>query len=146
LAADGIRDLLPDRQLDTCILVVDDNDEVREVTEQMLREIGYTTTGVGSGYDALDVLDRGDAFDLLVIDIAMPGLNGIETVRRARERRPELKVLYVTGYADLGGERQADDPRINKPFRLAELAAAVRTVLGSVRGAPGGNMLSFHPQ
>jgi YesN/AraC family two-component response regulator len=56
-------------------------------------------------------LAAGESIDLLVIDIAMPGMNGIKTVLRVREQRPSFKVLYVTGYADLGGERQTgDDP------------------------------------
>jgi CheY-like chemotaxis protein len=142
-AADGTPDPPQDQQLNARILVVD-NDEVRDVTEQMLREIGYATVGVESGQHALEVLDRGEAFDLLVIDIAMPGLNGIETVRRARAQRPGLKVLYVTGYADLGGDRQTeDDPRIKKPFHLAELTAAVRVALASGVGIQGENVPTF---
>jgi CheY-like chemotaxis protein len=138
-AADGMPDPLQDQQSNACILVVDDNEEVREVTEEMLREIGYATAGVESGQDALNALARGEVFDLLVIDIAMPGLDGIETVRQAREQWPALKVLYATGYADLGGDRQTgDDPRINKPFHLADLTAAVRAAL-----EPGGNSHPF---
>jgi PAS domain S-box-containing protein len=109
------------------ILLVDDNDEVRQVTEDMLREIGCTVTGVGSGEAALDVLARDDACDLLIIDIAMPGLNGIETVARARALRPELRVLYITGYADFEGiHRTQGDLLIKKPFHLSELAIAIR--------------------
>jgi DNA-binding response OmpR family regulator len=75
-------------------------------------------------------LAAGESIDLLVIDIAMPGMNGIKTVLRVREQRPSFKVLYVTGYTDLGGERQTgDDPRIKKPFRLAELTTAVCAAL-----------------
>jgi signal transduction histidine kinase/CheY-like chemotaxis protein len=131
-AADKTPDAGQNRQPDARILVVDDNDQVREVTEQMLHEIGHATAGVPSGQDALDLLAQGEAFDLLVIDIAMPGLNGVDTVRLARERQPGLKVLYVTGYADLGAERQVeDDPWIKKPFRFSELTAAVRAALGT---------------
>ena len=120
------------------ILVVDDDADVRTVTEELLHQIGYEVVGLRSGQEALSVLARGELCDLLVIDIAMPGLDGIETVRLARAQRPELKVLYVTGYADLGGARQTEgDPRLQKPFRLAELAAAVRVVLGSGDGVLG---------
>jgi PAS domain S-box-containing protein len=142
-AASRTSDRPQDRQLTARVLVVDDDEEVREVTEQMLREIGYVTTGLGSGQEALDAFAHGEIPDLLVIDIAMPGLNGIETVRRAREQRSELKVLYVSGYADLGGERQTnDDPRIKKPFRLTELSAAVRAALGSGHGTQADQILS----
>jgi CheY-like chemotaxis protein len=111
---------------------VDDNDEVREITEQMLREAGFVTTAVDSGHAALIALATDDGVDLLIIDIAMPGMNGIETVRRAREQRPDLKVLYITGFADVGGDDQTEDAlRLNKPFRSAELIAAVRRALGA---------------
>ncbi len=73
----------------------------------MLRELGYGVTEADSGHAALDALERGEVYDLLLVDIAMPGLNGIETVKRARERFPGLRVLYVTGYADLAGARTA---------------------------------------
>ena len=81
--------------------------------------------------DALDALARGEQFDLLVIDIAMPELNGIETARRTRKQWPALKVLYVTGIRRLGGDHRTDDDRrIKKPFRFAELDAVVRAALG----------------
>jgi PAS domain S-box-containing protein len=113
------------------ILVVDDDPEVREVTFLMLQEVGYDVVGVDSGQAALDCLDRGDAYDLMIVDIAMPGLNGIETVRRAREKRPNLRVLYASGYAEAthdDGQTGADH-RIKKPFRLVELTAEVRNAL-----------------
>jgi PAS domain S-box-containing protein len=66
------------------ILVVDDDPGVREITVQMLRQLGYGVTEVESGRAALDALSRGEAYDLMMIDVAMPGLNGIETVKRAR--------------------------------------------------------------
>jgi PAS domain S-box-containing protein len=127
------------------ILVVDDNELVREVSVQMLRELGFGVTEAESGHAALDALARGEAYDLLVIDIAMPGLNGIETVRRAREMTPGLRVLYVTGYADFGGMEHpnGDDPLIKKPFRLLELAAEVRAAMRRPRRAVGGNVVSL---
>ncbi len=79
------------------ILVVDDDAAVREVTVQMLRQLGYGVVEADSGAAALDALSRGEVYDLVLIDLAMPGLNGIETVQRARERWPGLRVLYVTG-------------------------------------------------
>lgn len=119
------------------ILVVDDNAPVREVSMQMLRELGFGVTEAESGQAALDALTRGETYDLLLIDIAMPGLNGVETVRWAREMHPGLRVLYVTGYADLSGMEHpaAADPLIKKPFRLAELAATVRGAMRRPRPA-----------
>jgi CheY-like chemotaxis protein len=124
------------------ILVVDDDPAVREVSVEMLRGLGYGVAEAESGLAALDALARGEVYDLLLVDIAMPGLNGIETVRRARETHPGQRVLYVTGYADL---TEADhctggDPLIKKPFRLAELTAVVGD---AIRRAPaaGGNVV-----
>ncbi len=120
------------------ILVVDDDDAVREVTVQMLVAIGYAVAEVDGGRAALDALRRGDSYDLMVIDIAMPGLNGIETVRQARQLAPGLRVLYVTGYADLtpSDPQIGDEPVIRKPFRVADLTAAVGDAL---RREPAGD-------
>jgi PAS domain S-box-containing protein len=125
------------------ILVVDDDPGVREVTVQMLRQIGYGVVEADSGQAALDALARGEIYDLVLIDVAMPGLNGIETVRRARERWPGLRVLYVTGYADFraADRRTGDDPLIKKPFRLAELRAEVRRAIKKIRGEEAKNVV-----
>ena len=81
--------------------------------------------------------------DLAILDLNMPGLNGIETVRRARERWPGLRVLYVTGYADAAstGLQTDDDPLIRKPFRLSELTAEVNRALERNRYAGRHNVV-----
>ncbi|HEX3538254.1 MAG TPA: response regulator [Stellaceae bacterium] len=114
------------------ILVVDDDAAVREVTVSMLRQIGYGVVETDSGQGALDALARGEVYDLMLIDIAMPGLSGVETARRARERWPGLRVLYVTGFADPSGQiapETGDTPLIQKPFRFAELREEVQRAL-----------------
>jgi PAS domain S-box-containing protein len=115
------------------VLVVDDNAAVRDIAAQMLRQIGYGVAEAESGQAALDALACGEVYDLLVIDIAMPGLDGIETVRRARDIAPDLGVLYITGYTDpaaAGAEhRIGDDPLIKKPFKLRNLRQAVRLAI-----------------
>jgi DNA-binding response OmpR family regulator len=97
----------------------------------MLRQSGYGVVEAESGQAALDALGRGEIYDLVVIDVAMPGLSGVDTVGRARERWPALRVLYISGYADIAdAELQAgDDPMLKKPFRLTELTAAVRDAI-----------------
>ena len=113
------------------ILVVDDDPAVREITVQMLRQAGYGVTEVESGQAALEALSRGELYDLIVLDIAMPGADGIETLRRARERWPGLRALYISGYADVAGLglSTGNDPFLKKPFKLSELTAAVRRSL-----------------
>jgi CheY-like chemotaxis protein len=125
------------------VLVVDDDADVREVTVQMLRQLGYGVAEAGSGQAALDALSRGEVYDLVLIDVAMPGLNGTETVRRARERWPGLRVLYVTGYADAAGTeaRTGDDPLIKKPFRFEELRGEVRRAIRKPRDGEGRNVV-----
>jgi CheY-like chemotaxis protein len=124
------------RQKGGRILVVDDNAEVRDITVQMLRQTGYDVAEAGSGRTALDALSRGQVYDLLVIDIAMPGLNGIETVRRAREALPGVRALYITGFAEAGGvdPQVGEDPLVKKPFRLSEITDAVRRALTEPAG------------
>jgi CheY-like chemotaxis protein len=120
------------------ILVVDDDAAVREVTVNMLRQIGYGVAEADSGQAALDALGRGETYDLVLIDIAMPGLAGTDTVRLARERWPGLRVLFMTGYADPSGQgdpHTGDDLLIKKPFRLADLREEVQQAL---KRRPGG--------
>jgi len=125
------------------ILVVDDDAAVRAVTAEMLRQIGYGVAEAANGQATLDALARGEVYDLMIVDIAMPGLNGIETARRARERWPGLRVLYVTGYASAAatGLETGDDPVIRKPFRLAELTAEVNRALEQNRYAGSRNVV-----
>jgi PAS domain S-box-containing protein len=113
------------------ILVVDDDPAVREVTSSMLRQSGYGVTEVESGEAALAALARGEPYDLLVVDMVMPGLAGTEMVRRARGRWPGLRVLFVTGYTQVEASNPtiADDPLIKKPFRLGDLCAAVAAAM-----------------
>ena len=97
----------------------------------MLRQCGFAVAEAASGQAALDALERGEVCELLVIDIAMPGLSGVETVARARRRWPGLRVLYMTGYADAAGAHPdtGGEKLLKKPFRLHELRSAVRDAL-----------------
>ena len=127
------------------ILVVDDDAAVREVTVNMLRQIGYGVVESDNGRAALDALARGETYDLMLIDIAMPGLSGTETVRLAREQWPGLRVLFVTGYADPSGAQDpptGDDLLIKKPFRFAELRVEVQRAL---KRSPAGDRANVVP-
>jgi nitrogen-specific signal transduction histidine kinase/CheY-like chemotaxis protein len=116
------------------ILLVDDDNQVREVTRAMLHELGHVVLEAGSGGAALDVLQRETGIDLLVVDFAMPGMNGADVVRLAHGRRPNLPVLFVTGFADRGGLAGVDDAYIvGKPFHYEELASKVQFALGGNR-------------
>lgn len=113
------------------ILLVEDNEDVRLMTEQMLREQGYRVLCAASGEAALELLQRHARVDLLFTDVLMPGgMNGLVLAARVRERLPGLPVLLSTGYADeLLGEGAARDPVLTKPYRRAELLEQVRAAL-----------------
>ncbi|HZU91697.1 MAG TPA: PAS domain-containing protein [Stellaceae bacterium] len=124
------------------ILVVDDDADVREIAVQMLRQAGYGVDEAENGHVALEMLARGESCDLILIDMIMPGLNGLDTVRHARMRRPGIRALFMTGYTDtaMHAELAASGPVIKKPFRLAELADAVEHALGG-RGDGAANVV-----
>jgi len=114
------------------ILVVDDDADVRDVAVSGLREFGYRIIEAQNGHEALDILAEKNDIDLVLIDLAMPGMNGAETIRRARLQNPKLRALFVTGYESTSpgephGEEQ--DRLLRKPYRLETLAEAVRTAL-----------------
>jgi signal transduction histidine kinase/CheY-like chemotaxis protein len=109
------------------ILVVDDDAAVRWVTVECLREAGYRVAEADSGRAALTLLERDDPYDLVLMDHVMPGLSGQDTVRLARRARPELKVLFLSGYAAWG--EATGDTWVQKPFEAQTLAAAVLRAL-----------------
>jgi signal transduction histidine kinase len=112
------------------VLLVDDDSAVREVTAGILHDLGYGVIEAGSGGAALEVLDREAAIDLLLVDFAMPGMNGAEVAREVHARRPGLPILFITGYADTEGLASAgDDGILRKPFVEKDLAAKLRSAL-----------------
>jgi PAS domain S-box-containing protein len=111
------------------ILLVDDHPEVRITTAALLNELGHQVMEAQSGAEALDVIRRQDGgIDLLLSDYAMPHLSGTDMLAAARQLRPNLPALLITGYADAEeiGERPTDVAILSKPFSLPQLASAVR--------------------
>jgi CheY-like chemotaxis protein len=133
---------LPPARMDTAmkasvrLILVDDDNAVREVTAATLRELGYTVLEAGSGGAALELLERSANVDLMLIDFAMLGMSGAEVARRVQTTRPALPILFVTGYADRAAlEGVGEAQIIGKPFVDTELHDKVRTALA--RRAPG---------
>jgi signal transduction histidine kinase/ActR/RegA family two-component response regulator len=116
------------------ILVVDDDPDVRWIIAQDLQEIGYLVTEADSGRAALTILEQDTPCDLMVADLVMPGLSGLDTLRLARRTRPDLKVLFASGYADLSrfGVNLGSHALLKKPFKPETLAKAVQTALQRV--------------
>ena len=116
------------------LLVVEDDEVIHQLTMRILEGHGYKVLGALGGDEALHVLEMYRApIHMLVTDVVMPGMSGPELVRRAREVRPELKVLYVTGYADRPElvEESVDTAGalLQKPFTPVELSRKVRAHL-----------------
>ncbi|HEX3429501.1 MAG TPA: response regulator [Rhizomicrobium sp.] len=115
------------------VLVVDDDKAVREVVSAMLQDLGFRVHEAGSGGAALEFLDAGGAVDMLLMDFAMPGMNGAEVTRRARLLRPGLPVVFVTGFADRSALMEFPDAYIiGKPFTREELGKKIRAALGGI--------------
>ncbi|MGH6970350.1 MAG: ATP-binding protein, partial [Caulobacteraceae bacterium] len=104
------------------VLLVDDEENVRLSTADMLTDLGYAVVPCASGEDAVDLVEQGLHVDLLVTDHLMPGLSGVEVARALMARQPAARVLVVSGFAELD-RIDRDLPRMAKPFRQAELAA-----------------------
>ena len=118
------------------ILLVDDDNAVREITAATLTELGHHVLEVGSGGAALDLIEREPQIDLAIVDFAMPGMNGAELARRLQSRKPMLPILFVTGFADraaLAGVSEAHI--IGKPFLDGELADKIGAALRQGAGA-----------
>jgi CheY-like chemotaxis protein len=112
------------------VLVVDDDSDVRDLAVEILADSGYRVLAAGNGSDALRVLAGEPAIDLLFTDIVMPGLDGIALARQAVALRPELKVIYASGYAACG-LLDAAEPLLAKPYRPAQLAAEIGRALAA---------------
>lgn len=116
------------------VLVVEDNPGVRDVAVSLLDDLGYQIVEAENGPEALRVLDARDDIDLLFTDMVMPGgMNGSEVAVSALARRPGLKILYTTGFAEASvvrlGELHANAAILTKPYMQPELARAVRDAL-----------------
>ncbi|OQW73589.1 MAG: hypothetical protein BVN33_10445 [Proteobacteria bacterium ST_bin13] len=108
------------------VLLVDDEDPVRQTTAEMLIELGYHVIEAHSGEAAIELIDQ-HAIDMIVTDHLMGGMTGTALIEHVRQTAPNLPVLVISGYADAAGIA-ADVPRLTKPFRSAELAAMLATI------------------
>jgi DNA-binding response OmpR family regulator len=120
------------------LLLAEDDEASRKVYRALLESEGYNVVDVGDGDAALDVL-KNQRVDLLVTDVIMPGLSGIELLERARELYPDLRAIVITGTRTaeiaLGALRNKACDYLTKPFHLNELADTVRDVMSRNRQA-----------
>ncbi|PVM82928.1 PAS domain S-box protein [Caulobacter endophyticus] len=115
------------------VLVIEDDPSVRLLVVQVLEELGYQAIETESGRDAMPILQSNRHIDLLISDVGLPGLNGRQLADIARERRPDLPILFMTGYAEQAADQSAFLAArmeiIAKPFAIADLAHRIGAIL-----------------
>ena len=120
------------------VLVVDDEQSVRDLLCRALRDDGYRTLEAGHGAEALTLVEAGDPIDLVITDVVMPGMDGRELGRRLAQSRPTLPVLYISAY-DVNdifrrGSPSSSAPFLQKPFPHDILLTHVEQLLKQTSG------------
>ncbi|MBN2987064.1 hybrid sensor histidine kinase/response regulator [Pseudomonas lactucae] len=117
------------------VVVVEDDPAVRMLVVNVLDELGYTAHQAADSRTALPLLESDLRVDLLVTDVGLPGMNGRQLAEIARQHRPDLKVLFMTGYAETAAERQgfleAGMDMVAKPFSIDLLATKIRSMINA---------------
>jgi signal transduction histidine kinase len=118
------------------VLIVDDNEDVREVAALIVSSLGYQVVSAPDGAQALVLIESTRDIDLMVSDVVMSGgIDGVELARRARSLRPGLPILLMSGYpAKAGGAEASEFPVLRKPYRRDALARQIRAALGDPIG------------
>lgn len=111
------------------ILLVDDDEAVRETSAEMLQELGYTVVQATDGHAALGMLDEHDDVDVMVTDVRMPGMSGLELSEIVGQRFQDLRVILISGYFL---PQPINRRFLQKPFRIRELDEAIRAELAWV--------------
>ncbi len=116
------------------ILLAEDDASMREYLQRALQRVGYEVAAVGCGTEAMPLLES-ERFDLLLTDIVMPEMDGIELARRATELDPDLKVMFITGFAAVALNSAAAAPKgakvLSKPFHLRDLVNEVEKLVAA---------------
>jgi two-component system cell cycle response regulator CpdR len=116
------------------ILLAEDDESLRKFLAQALVKAGHDVTDFGDGGDAFECL-KGFRFDLLVTDIVMPGMDGIELAKRAAELNEALKIMFITGFAAVALHPSSNAPKqakvLSKPFHLREIVAEVDRMIAA---------------
>ena len=116
------------------ILLAEDDNDMRRFLVKALQQAGFSVTSFDNGLSAYDQL-RVEPFELLLTDIVMPEMDGIELARRATELDPDLKVMFITGFAAVALNPDSEAPRdasvLSKPFHLRDLVNEVERLLAA---------------
>ena len=116
------------------ILLAEDDESLRKFLAAALVKAGHAVSDFGDGGDAYECL-KGDSFDLLLTDIVMPGMDGIELAKRAAELNDGLKIMFITGFAAVALHPSSNAPKqakvLSKPFHLREIVAEVERMIAA---------------
>ena len=125
--------LLPFANAGETVLIVEDDAAVRVLVSAVLKELGYAFVEAGDANTAVPIIESDQRIDLLISDVGLPGMNGRQLAEIGRQLRPELKVLFITGYAEhaavRGGFLDPGMQLITKPFTFDLLTAKVREMI-----------------
>ena len=117
------------------MLVVEDNDQLRDLTVRILESLGYRAEAVVRADLALDRITRKPSIELLFSDVVLPGgMSGFELAAQLRSSMPELPVVFVSGYPTEAGQRGEHYEVLQKPYTTEELARTVRQAFTGRRG------------
>ena len=117
------------------ILIAEDDASMRHFLTAALERAGHGVQACEDGLAALEALRNGEPWDLLLADIVMPGMDGIELARRGAEVDPGMKIVFITGFAAVALSQQSQTPKnakvLSKPFHLKDLVAEVERVMAA---------------
>ena len=120
---------------DATILVVDDEQDIRDASERILVRTGFQVLKATNGQEALNILDM-DGIDIVLLDLKMPGMDGLEVLKQIRKRGETIQVIVITGYATvetaIEAMKQGAYDFIPKPFKLTQLRDLIVKALGEV--------------
>ena len=119
------------------VLLVEDEDMVRAVASRALTRAGYTVTTASDGDEGLEIIERGEAFDLVVSDVVMPVMDGPTMAREIRKTHADLPVLFMSGYAEEQLRKEIDMANVGflpKPFTVQQITDKVGAVLAEAKG------------
>ncbi len=118
------------------ILLAEDDDSMRDFLSKALTRAGHDVRAVGDGLDALSTLSE-EKVDILLADVVMPGLDGIELARRAAKEQPGFKFMFITGFAAVALKAREETARgarvLSKPFHLRELVSQIDVMLAGTQ-------------
>ncbi len=111
------------------ILIAEDDKNMRDFLTIALKNAGYNVTSTFNGAEALKALESGINFDLLITDIVMPEIDGAELARKANKTQPNIKIIFITGFAAMAAKQIDNNKTLSKPFHLNDLIKQIEEIL-----------------